>query len=281
MSSMITIAFFVLVFATFTALVVVNRSKEDSVAVKDSNFVLLVASLVFVTYSDWKCATIIVSYSILIHFCAVNGKTKLGVIVSILVLGFFKYFNFFVSSFTRVLGMDSVGLSIILPLGISLFVFSAIGYLVDVSREKTKVQNYLNTLLYLAYFPKFVSGPIIKTTDFFDQLSNRREVGYKSFEEGIEIFVLGLFKKVVLADRLSVFVNQVYATPKAFGSLTLAFAVISYSFQIYLDFSGYSDMAIGISRLFGIILPRNFNLPYLSHNSPSFGSDGILPYLPG
>ena len=110
----------------------------------------------------------------------------------------------------------------------------------------------------------------MKSTDYVSQIRQRRTINYKGFEEGIEIFVFGLFKKVVLADRLAVFVDQVFYTPKAFGSMTLAFAVISYSLQIYLDFSGYSDMAIGVSRMLGIRLPRNFNLPYLSNNVTEF-----------
>lgn len=100
----------------------------------------------------------------------------------------------------------------------------------------------------------------------FDQIDKKRFVGWSSFASGIQIFVFGLFKKIVLADRLSVFVNQVYETPMAFGSLTVFLAAIAYSLQIYFDFSGYSDMAIGVARMFGINLPRNFNLPYLSHN---------------
>ncbi len=124
----------------------------------------------------------------------------------------------------------------------------------------------MDVALYLAFFPKITSGPIQHSSDFFNELGKKRLVGWSTFAPGIQIFVFGLFKKIVLADRLSVFVNQVYATPLAFGSLTVFLATIAYSFQIYFDFSGYSDMAIGIAKILGVNLPRNFNLPYLAHN---------------
>ena len=136
----------------------------------------------------------------------------------------------------------------------------------DVRKGKVSPRCLLDVALYLAFFPKLVSGPIQRSADFFSQVGNRREVGWDSFSCGIQIFVFGLFKKIVLADRLSVFVDQVYATPAAFGSTTILLAAIAYSLQIYLDFSGYSDMAIGIAKILGFNLPRNFNLPYLSHN---------------
>jgi alginate O-acetyltransferase complex protein AlgI len=101
-------------------------------------------------------------------------------------------------------------------------------------------------------------------------MEKKREIGWNSFEPGIQIFVFGLFKKLVLADRLSVFVNQVYKTPLAFGSMTVFFAAVAYSLQIYFDFSGYSDMAVGIAKILGFTLPKNFNLPYLSHNVTEF-----------
>lgn len=272
MSSMMTIAFFCLVAFTFFALRVVDKfSKTESIAIRNSNVVLVVASLLFVAYSDWKCAIIIVVYSYLVFSCSKKGKIKAGIVLSLVALGLFKYFGFFVDSFAKAFGLQpSIGIQIILPLGISFFVFSAIGYLVDVSRGKQKALGFGNVLFYLVYFPKFVSGPIISSTGFFEQISRRRRVGYKSFETGIWIFVVGLFKKAVLADRLSVFVGQVYATPKVFGSLTLALAVLTYSLELFLDFSGYSDMAVGISKILGIELPRNFNLPYISHNVTEF-----------
>jgi alginate O-acetyltransferase complex protein AlgI len=157
-------------------------------------------------------------------------------------------------------------MNIILPLGISFYTFSAISYILDVKHGKQEPRSLLDVMVYLSFFPKLTSGPIQKSGDFFRQLDTELEVGWKSFTSGIQIFVFGMFKKIVLADRLSIFVDQVYATPKAFGSATVLLAAIAYSLQIYFDFSGYSDMAIGSAKTLGFDLPSNFNLPYLSHN---------------
>lgn len=157
-----------------------------------------------------------------------------------------------------------------MPLGLSFFTFSAISYLVDVKRKKIPARKLSDVVLYLSFFPKLTSGPIQRSKDFFEQADQRRIVGWETFSEGIQIFAFGLFKKIVLADRLSVFVNQVYATPRVFGSITVFMAVIAYSLQIYFDFSGYSDMAIGVARIIGFKLDQNFNLPYLSRNVTEF-----------
>ncbi len=265
MSSMMTVVFGLFVAVVYLALYVIDRKiVDDGKAVKYSNDVLLVASLFFVVYSDWRCLIILLLMGFVTYWTAKNRKyIKAGIVFDIAVLAVFKYFNFFIESFPFIFRL-------IMPLGLSFFVFSSIGYLVDVYRGKMECMSLMESMLYLSYFPKFSSGPIMKSTDYLSQIRQRRHINYKGFEEGIEIFVFGLFKKVVLADRLAVFVDQVFSTQKAFGSLTIAFAVFSYSLQIYLDFSGYSDMAIGVSRMLGIKLPRNFNLPYLSNNVTEF-----------
>ncbi|MEY8515917.1 MBOAT family O-acyltransferase [Lachnospiraceae bacterium 29-84] len=173
-------------------------------------------------------------------------------------------------SFQRLLGNDDIALNLILPLGISFYSFSAIGYLVDLGRNKVEPRDLKDVALYLAFFPKITSGSIQRSGDFFRQMDQRRRIGWATFSIGIQIFMFGLFKKIVLADRLSVFVDQVYDAPGAFGSLTVFLAAIAYSLQIYFDFSGYSDMAIGVSKIIGVDLPSNFNLPYLAHNVTEF-----------
>lgn len=265
MSSMMTVVFGLFVAVVYLVLYVIDkRIKDDDRAVNVSNVTLLVASLFFVVYSDWRCLIILLAMAFVTYWTARNTRyIKIGIVFDLVVLCIFKYFNFFIESFPFTFRL-------VMPLGLSFFVFSSIGYLVDVYRGKMEAMTLTKSMLYLSYFPKFTSGPIMKSTDYVSQIRYRRSINYKGFEEGIEIFVFGLFKKVVLADRLAVFVDQVFDTPRAFGSLTLAFAVISYSLQIYLDFSGYSDMAIGISRMLGIRLPRNFNLPYLSNNVTEF-----------
>ena len=263
-----TIAFFALMTIVFVAIKLSNTLIENrSTRIITANSILLAASYVFIIYADYRFALAIAVLTIMTYFFAKKEKLiPLGVILAVLSLGFFKYINFFIESFSKLFGNDFTALNMIVPLGVSFYTFSAISYLVDVRRGKVKADNLLHVALYISFFPKLTSGPIQRSGDFFEQAHSDRAIGFDSFKTGIQIFVFGLFKKIVLADRLSVFVNQVYATPKAFGSLTVLLAVIVYSFQIYFDFSGYSDMAIGVAKILGFDLPRNFNLPYLAHN---------------
>ena len=194
-----------------------------------------------------------------------------GVFVVLLQLGFFKYYNFFASSISSLLDIDFIAVKLIAPLGISFYSFSAIGYLVDVYREKYEAnKSFLDVALYISFFTKLVSGPIVKPAKFFSQLDAEHTVNLKRLEKGIQIVVLGMFKKMVLADNLSVFVNDVFGAPSAFDGLTVLLAMISYSMQIYFDFSGYSDIAIGFSHMLGFDFDKNFDLPYVSQNPTEF-----------
>ena len=263
----ISFVFFGLTALVFLVIYGVNKFvRPDKKAILISNAVLLLASFAFVAWADYRFAVILAALCLSTWFFAKQKRTAIGIVVAVLALAFFKYTNFFIESFARIIGKDYTALKIILPLGISFYTFSAISYLVDVKRGKTEAKDLLSVALYLAYFPKITSGPIQKSKDFFDQIGKKRPVGWPAFSAGIQIFMFGLFKKIVLADRLSVFVNQVYETPSVFSSATVFLATIAYSLQIYFDFSGYSDMAIGVSKILGIDLPRNFNLPYIAHN---------------
>ena len=268
MSSMTSLSFFALVgFAFLLNYIFFKTIKDDRTAVLASNIVLLVLSYFFVIYVDYRFALVLMGLTLVTWLCAKKSKLiPLGIILSLCALAFFKYTNFFIESFSKIFGNDYNALNIILPLGISFYTFSAISYLIDVKRKKVEAQGILNVALYLSFFPKLTSGPIQRSGDFIEQANSRRAVGAKSFAPGIQIFVFGLFKKLVLADRLSVFVNQVFATPNAFGSFTLFLGAIAYALQIYLDFSGYSDMAVGVAKILGFDFPRNFNLPYIAHN---------------
>ena len=252
----------------FVILFLLNKFLHiETKAISASNWVLLCASFIFVAWADYRFAIILALLCLSTWFFAKQKKTTtIGIIIAIIALAVVKYANFFIESFSKLFGTDHTALNLILPLGISFYTFSAISYLVDVRRGKTESKDLKSVALYLAYFPKITSGPIQKSRDFFSQIEKKRTVGWLTFSPGIQIFMFGLFKKIVLADRLSVFVNQVYDTPQVFSSATVFLATIAYSLQIYLDFSGYSDMAIGVSRMLGIDLPRNFNLPYLAHN---------------
>lgn len=263
----ISFAFFGLVAITYLCLYIVGKAlKNEKRSILVSNIILLITSYVFLVYVDYRFALVLAALTIVTWICAKKKKTAIGVVVAVLILAFFKYTNFFAESFAKIIGKDFTALNLILPVGISFYTFSAISYLVDVKRGKLSDKNLFDVALYLSFFPKLTSGPIQRSGEFFAQSSKKREIGAKNFSIGIQIFVFGLFKKMVLADRLAVFVDQVYATPKVFGSLTVLFAVIAYALQIYFDFSGYSDMAIGVAKLLGFDLPRNFNLPYIAHN---------------
>lgn len=264
----ISFAFFGLVAVTFLILYIVGKvvkSERSNVIV--SNIILLAASYAFLIYVDYRFALVLLLLTLSTWFFAKRKKTiVVGIVIAVLILGFFKYTNFFAESFAKIFGKDFTALNIILPVGLSFYTFSAISYLVDLKRGRMTEQNLFDVALYLAFFPKLTSGPIQRSGDFFAQAAKKRAIGAENFSYGIQIFAFGLFKKMVLADRLAVFVDQVYATPKVFGSATVLFAVISYSLQIYFDFSGYSDMAIGVAKILGFDLPRNFNLPYVAHN---------------
>lgn len=264
---MISFVCFGLTAVVFGLLRACNRFVKDcGKRISLSNWMLLIASYVFVAYADWRFAIVLFALTFSTWFFAKGMHTAYGVVVAVAALAAFKYTNFFAESFARIFGRDYTVMNIILPLGISFYTFSAISYIVDVKRGKTEARNLKDVALYLAFFPKITSGPIQRSSDFFRQIDAERKVGWETFSIGIQMFMFGLFKKIVLADRLSVFVNQVYETPMAFGSMTVFGAAVAYSLQIYFDFSGYSDMAIGVAKILGIDLPRNFNLPYLSHN---------------
>lgn len=263
----VSFAFLAFLLLTFTLLYFVGRFvREDGKCNNISNSILLVASYMFVLWADYRFATVLMLITVSTWLSTKKSFYLLGIAFNLLALGYFKYTNFFIESFSALFGIDGIRLSIILPVGISFYVFSAVGYICDVKRGVVACRSFKDVALYLSFFPKITSGPIQNSKDFFEQTDKKRKVGWETFSVGIQIFVFGLFKKLVLADRLSVFVNQVYDTPKVFGSLTVFLATIAYSFQIYLDFSGYSDMAIGVAEIIGIRLPRNFNLPYLAHN---------------
>lgn len=235
----------------------------------------LAASYFFYGYWDWRFCFLLLFVTIVSYFTAKASHNKVaftvGIIVPLAVLGIFKYFNFFLSSAAAVIGRDIGALGIILPVGISFYTFQALSYVIDVHRGKIPVENdFIKLALYISFFPQLVAGPIVRAADFLPQLSQDRKVTIENFKTGIQIFVFGLFKKIVIADHLSVFVDDVYSKPAEFHWATIFLAVVSYSIQIYFDFSGYSDMAIGCAKCLGYDFNRNFNLPYISQSITEF-----------
>ena len=209
---MISFVFFGFVAIIFLLLRSVNKFiTDDKKAIKTSNVILLLASYVFIFYADWRFAAVLAGVTLTTWYTAKNEKTRMaGVIIAVLALCYFKYTDFFASSLAKIFGTDYSVLNIILPLGISFYTFSAIGYIIDVSRGKTASRNLVDVALYLAYFPKITSGPIQRGKDFFEQIENKRIVGWSTFAPGIQIFVFVFFKTIMLSYCLSVFVYLVY-----------------------------------------------------------------------
>lgn len=276
-SSIEFLIFFAIVFATiFTAerKVFINKFSEPVIR-KFKHIFLLVSSYVFYGWWDWRFCFLMLSLTFIAYISAKNiseGKcTKffkiLGIAFPLIILGFFKYFNFFIESFSAVFKIENLGtLNIILPVGISFYTFQSMSYTIDVMRKDIKNENFLKVALYVAFFPQLVAGPVVKASEFIPQLEEDRRITKENVVSGVQIFVFGLFKKIVFADHLSVFVDDVFSKPEAFHSISVILAVISYSIQIYFDFSGYSDMAVGCAKCLGYDFNRNFNMPYISKN---------------
>ena len=250
---------------------------------QQKHLVLLIASYIFYAYWDARFLLLLILQTYISYFLAKKievaqtrqqGKRLmlLGVSISLGILGFFKYFNFFVGSFATVFGIKSLGaLNIILPVGISFYTFQALSYLIDVYRDKLKAsERFVDLSMYISFFPQLVAGPIVRASDFLPQMEEDRPMTRDNLIEGLQIFLFGLIKKVVIADRLAVCVDVVFASPVSYSGLSLFLAVVAYSIQIYCDFSGYSDMAIGIAKTFGYDLCRNFDMPYVSPNPTEF-----------
>lgn len=234
------------------------------VAISDIRFLICVAAITVIAYLTplaYKKSALGIA----------NGWIRIGVIANLLFLGVFKYFDFFYGEISALLGRESVALKIILPIGISFYTFSAISYIVDVSKNKIEENiSFSEVALYIAFFPKLMSGPIVRAKTFFEQLPFLGDNSLHNLEAGIQIFVYGCFKKMVLADHIGVFVDQVYHAPSVYHTFTVILATLGYSLQIYFDFAGYSDMAIGISKILGFNFDWNFNFPYLSKNLTEF-----------
>ncbi len=261
--------------------------------------VLLAAGIYFYSYVDYRITFLLLLSIIITYFiadrisCSSTAKQRrmwlsAGVIINVSVLLVFKYFNFFVENINSVVPVEwlhLVHLDIIVPLGISFYTFRFVSYLIDVYRKDMTPGRILDFLLYGTFFPIIVSGPIARASTFLPQLTNIR-VSADSLYKGYRLFVLGLFLKVFVADRIASYVNCFYSNNEIFGTLTAWMAVVAYSVEIYCDFAGYSSMAIGIACMVGIRIEENFNFPYLAGNIQEFWkrwhvtlSDWIKDYL--
>tara|TARA_R110000787_G_scaffold37079_7_gene94480 strand:- start:1495 stop:3009 length:1515 start_codon:yes stop_codon:yes gene_type:complete len=206
------------------------------------------------------------------HSKMLVGLTVVG---NLAVLGYYKYTNFFIDTAAPLFGATPIPLEIVLPIGISFFTFQQIAYVVDSLKDRTHGHDFLSYCLFVSFFPQLIAGPIVHHEDVIPQTKGKqglRPTGL-DIQIGITLFVFGLFKKLVLADNIAIFATPVFDA--AAGGYAPTFfeawgAALAYTFQIYFDFSGYSDMAIGLARMFGIRLPENFNAPYKATNIAEF-----------
>jgi len=197
-----------------------NLSEKTQLNLKHT--ILLIASYVFYGWWDWRFCFLMLFLTTIAWICTKNiseGKNKrlytfIGVVFPLLVLGFFKYFNFFVDSFKDVFGISGGRtLDIILPVGISFYTFQSLSYTIDVFRGKVQNSSFADIALYISFFPQLVAGPIVRSSDFMPQLKNNDPLKLSNLVEGAQIFVFGLFKKIVIADNLSVFVDDIFSKP--------------------------------------------------------------------
>jgi alginate O-acetyltransferase complex protein AlgI len=199
-----------------------------------------------------------------------------SLVVNLGVLCYFKYANFFLSSLNEALiafgaPMWFNTLRIILPIGISFYTFEAINYTVDVYRRQVPAErNLAHFLLFILFFPHLVAGPIVRARDFLPQIKRHKRFSWPRMHLGAQFFFLGLVKKLAIADRMALYVDPVFAAPHAYSSASVALAVLAYALQIYCDFSGYTDMAIGTAHMLGYKLAQNFNIPYIARNMSEF-----------
>ena len=250
------------------------------------NIFIVVASYVFYGWWDWRFLFLIAFTSacsfgaglLIEKYRGTPRKAKavnvVNIVLNLLILGIFKYYDFFVTSFADAfLGGKTEGLllKVILPVGISFYTFQALSYSIDVYRGKLEpTRDIIQFFAFVSFFPQLVAGPIERATNLLPQFGKPRTFEYEEGIDGLRQILWGLFKKMVVADNCAIYVDQVFSTYQTHSGSTLLLAAIFFAFQIYGDFSGYSDIAIGTSKLFGIKLMRNFNVPYFSRDIAEF-----------
>lgn len=254
---------------------------------KFQNMLLLAASFYFYGCWDWRFLFLLIFSIGLDYFSGIqieNSKTKkeatfwltLSIVINLGFLGFFKYYNFFIENFAELL--SSLGLTvniwtlkIILPVGISFYTFHGLSYVIDVYKKRIPAErNYVDYAVFVSYFPLLVAGPIERATHLLPQIQIKRTFDYQRAKDGLSQILWGFFKKMVIADNCAPIVNEIFNNHQTESASNLVLGAILFAFQIYGDFSGYSDIALGTSRLFGIELLKNFSYPYFSRDIAEF-----------
>lgn len=254
---------------------------------RNQNLLLLVSSCFFYACWDWRFLflllfSIVLDYvtGIKISASTTNVSKKIWLWISIVInvgfLGLFKYYNFFIASFEDFLGLFNLKVNIwtlrvILPVGISFYTFHGLSYVIDIYYDRIKAEkNFVDYAVFVSFFPLLVAGPIERATHLLPQIKTKRTFSYPKAINGLKQILWGLFKKVVIADQCAEVANVIFSAPEQYSGSTLLLGAVFFAFQIYGDFSGYSDIALGSARLLGIELLQNFSFPYFSRNIAEF-----------
>ena len=271
--------FFLYIFLPIVLIIYYGASKKQ----ESRNLILLISSLIFYAWGEPKFVLVMLVsiaanyyFGILVDKARHTSKVKLYltimVVFNLTIMGIFKYLGFIVGTLNDIINLSISVPQIALPIGISFFTFQSISYVIDVYRGHGKVlKNPLDVGLYVAFFPQLIAGPIVRYETIANEIHGRKETE-KDFAEGIVRFIIGLSKKVLLSNQFALIADKAYALEGA-NSLTVGLAwlgAISYMLQIYFDFSGYSDMAIGLGRMFGFHFNENFNYPYIAKSVSDF-----------
>ena len=274
-------------FAIFLPIVFVLYWFVFNSRLKIQNFLLVVSSYVFYGWWDWRFLSLIIFSSIVDYFIGIKLsnennpiKRKLFLWISITVnlgfLGFFKYYNFFIDNFSIAFSffgskISPNTLNIILPVGISFYTFQTLSYTIDVYKRKLEpTKDIISFFAFVSFFPQLVAGPIERATNLLPQFYKKRKFIYSQAVDGLRQIVWGFFKKIVIADNCAEYANMIFNDSDSYSGSTLVMGALFFTFQIYGDFSGYSDIAIGTSRLFGLNLRQNFAFPYFSRDIAEF-----------
>jgi alginate O-acetyltransferase complex protein AlgI len=284
-SSVTFVSFYLVVFAVYWG---AGLFRLPDSALKRGRVLLLVAASYFF-YGCWSIPLLsLIVFSTLLDFTIGQRiantdvqKTRkrllhVSIIANLGLLGVFKYANFFIlgaQDMLQVIGVerDPILVNIILPLGISFYTFQSMSYTIDIYRGKLEPErNFFNFALFISFFPQLVAGPIVRASDFLWQIHEDHRLRDVDFDRSMNMILRGLVKKILVADVIAVYADTVFASPEAYGTINTWLAAVTYTVQIYCDFSGYSDTAIGLSGLLGYKLPKNFDLPLMSRGFSEF-----------
>jgi alginate O-acetyltransferase complex protein AlgI len=274
-------------FAIFLPIVFLLYWFVGNINLKLQNFLIVVASYLFYGWWDWRFLSLIIFSTVVDYLVGQKLRTEYkqskrkillwtSIIGNLGFLGFFKYYNFFLENFVdafSLFGMqiNANSLNIILPVGISFYTFQTLSYTIDVYNSKLEpTKNFIAFSAFVCFFPQLVAGPIERATNLLPQFYKKRTFEYHKAVDGMRQILWGLFKKIVIADNCAEFANQIFNNSADMNGSTLVLGAIFFTFQIYGDFSGYSDIAIGTSRLFGFDLKQNFATPYFSRDIGEF-----------